>query len=74
MYNPFHNMDWGDPLNWPYIVAIFLTPFVLLACLAAIAFGGWFVGPLWVLFVLWLEPEEVEQHRNDLKSRSNRLP
>jgi hypothetical protein len=60
-------MDWGDPLNWPYIIAIFLTPFVALLCLVTIFGPGWFFGLIWVIFVLWLEPEEVERHRNSMR-------
>lgn len=72
MYNPLHGVDWSDPLDWPYIIAIFLTPIMALLCLATIWGPGWFIGAIWIIFVLWLEPPEVEKHR--ISVRSNRYP
>jgi hypothetical protein len=71
-YNPFHGVNWGDPLDWPYVLSVLMAPFVFLLCMATIWGPGWFIGPLYGLFILWLEPEEVERHR--INARSNQSP
>jgi hypothetical protein len=61
VYRPLSGLDWSDPFNWPYIAAVIASPVVLLCCLVTLFIGGWLVGLLWILFVLWLAPEEVEE-------------
>jgi len=65
MYNPFAGADPLNTRHWPYLVAILLTPFVMVLCLVTLA---WFAALMWIWLVLGLEPEGVEQNRN---SRGN---
>lgn len=58
---PFRGIQVTNPWHWPYLVSVLATPIIFLICLVTVAIGGWLVFLVWFVFVMIVQPEEVER-------------
>lgn len=71
MHNPFEGVEWGNPWDWPYVVAVCLTPLVAIVCIATFFGPGWFLGAAWIGVLSIVEPERVEVARAEYRAKKS---